>query len=342
LVVVRDLGLLAIYLYREDRESALKTLDELYGELPEEVKKELEDTVRDMRDFIEAGQWDDAWDKYQVLVDAIGRYDPLPPRGAGLERGTAREGEERGRGKPLTEAERVARHREASGEVRVRPAREVLEEKRRKIAEALHIEPDAIDISIDPEGRVIAKIHYYRKAESLDDIMKDREELEKLGYEVFSIFVDEGGWLALGAVKGIPKVEASDPVLSAYVTRETREAYEKAARPEETVSYYARKVLEGERSPAVPPDGIVARRRVMEAVREAEEEPEYMRRIREHIEAWKEKSDWEKELEELTKPVEVDWEKRLKNITSNDSGDEADPNGVEEVEELPEEYEAMH
>jgi hypothetical protein len=86
-----------------------------------------------------------------------------------------------------------------------------------------------------------------------------------------------------------------DPVISAYVTRETREAYEKAAEPEETLSYYARKVLEGERSPATPPDGLVAASRALEQIKAIEE------------------ADWEKRLREaLTFPAEADWEKRLK------------------------------
>ena len=103
-----------------------------------------------------------------------------------------------------------------------------------------------------------------------------------------------------------------DPVISAYVTRETYEVYEKAARPEETISSYARKVLEGKRVPAEVPDGVRARHRVQEALREAEGEPDYMRRIREHIEAWSKPADWEVELQELTKPTKIDWEERLR------------------------------
>jgi hypothetical protein len=94
-----------------------------------------------------------------------------------------------------------------------------------------------------------------------------------------------------------------DPVISAYVTRETREAYEKAAEPEETLSYYARKVLEGERSPATPPDGLVAASRALEQIKVAEE------------------ADWEKSLKEILKPVEADWEKSLKEyFTGSPSG----------------------
>lgn len=39
----------------------------------------------------------------------------LPPRGTGLVKGTARQGGERGRGRPLTEEERVERHRRLHG-----------------------------------------------------------------------------------------------------------------------------------------------------------------------------------------------------------------------------------
>ena len=177
MVLAREIALLAIYMYREDAEATLRKLDELYSKLPPEAKDELKDTVKDMRDFIRAGQWDDAWDKYQVLADVIARYDP---------------------------------------------------------------------------------------------------------------------------------------VISAYVTRETYEVYEKAARPEETISSYARKVLEGKRVPAEVPDGVRARHRVQEALREAEGEPDYMRRIREHIEAWSKPADWEVEMQELTKPTKIDWEERLR------------------------------
>ena len=172
----RNLGLLAIYMHREDADASLKKLDELYNELPPEAREELKGTVNDMRDFIKAGQWDDAWDKYQILVDVIGKYDP---------------------------------------------------------------------------------------------------------------------------------------VISAYVTKETYEAYEKATRPEETMSYYARKVLEGERSPATPPDGVVASQRVAEQIT-ATREAEWERHIKEQLASLGQKADWEKELEELTKPVEPEWLKRLR------------------------------
>jgi tetratricopeptide (TPR) repeat protein len=108
-----------------------------------------------------------------------------------------------------------------------------------------------------------------------------------------------------------------DPVISAYVTKETREAYEKAATPEETVSYYARKVLEGERSPATPPNGIVAARRVEEQVK-AVEEVDWEKRLREAL-TFPERAEWERELEELLKPAEVDWEKRLKEYLEGSS-----------------------
>jgi len=57
----------------------------------------------------------------------------LPPRGTGLERGTARQGEERGRGRPLTEVERVLRHREAERGAGAEPKR--AEEKLRALEE---------------------------------------------------------------------------------------------------------------------------------------------------------------------------------------------------------------
>jgi hypothetical protein len=109
-----------------------------------------------------------------------------------------------------------------------------------------------------------------------------------------------------------------DPVISAYVTRETREAYEKAATPEETLSYYARKVLEGERSPATPPDGIVASERVREVVGGLGGGVDWEERLKEFFKP-PGKADWEERLEELLKPVEVEWERELKQYIEGSS-----------------------
>ena len=55
-------------------------------------------------------------DTREELMKLYEERQKLPPRGTGLEKGTARKGEERGRGKPLTEVERALRHREIHGE----------------------------------------------------------------------------------------------------------------------------------------------------------------------------------------------------------------------------------
>jgi len=49
-------------------------------------------------------------DTHEELMKLYEEKQKLPPRGTGLERGTARHGEERGRGRPLTEVERALRH----------------------------------------------------------------------------------------------------------------------------------------------------------------------------------------------------------------------------------------
>ena len=86
----------------------------------------------------------------------------------------------------------------------------------------------------------------------------------------------------------------ADPPLTTYLPEETYERYEKASKiTGETKSRYARKVLEGRRTPAEPPDGIRARERVERIARPVP------------------KVDWEKVLEESEKPAEVDWEKTL-------------------------------
>lgn len=51
-------------------------------------------------------------DTHEELKQLYEERQKLPPRGTGLERGTAREGEERGRGESLSEVERALRHRE--------------------------------------------------------------------------------------------------------------------------------------------------------------------------------------------------------------------------------------
>lgn len=157
MVLIRAVGLLGTYLYKNDVDGVARIIDDILKEVPEDLKRDVKPNLDEIREAAKAGRWDDAWDAYQVAVDKLG---------------------------------------------------------------------------------------------------------------------------------------ALDPTLSSYVTKETHEAYHKAAEPEETTSYYARKVLEGERSPAALPDGARASERVFEALGEAE-------------------VDWERELAELTKPVEVEWEKGL-------------------------------
>jgi hypothetical protein len=169
MVLLREVGLLALALYRMDADAVSREVEEILKRIPEDVRKEVAGTLTELRDSAKLGRWDDAWKSFELAVDALAKLDP---------------------------------------------------------------------------------------------------------------------------------------VISAYVTEETREAYEKAAKPEETVSYYARKVLEGERSPATPPDGVRAAYRVAEQIVFG-------------------KADWEKELEELLKPSEVDWEKRLKQYL-NISGEESE------------------
>jgi hypothetical protein len=172
-VLVKEVGLLATYLYKSDVDGVSRTIDDILKEVPEDLKKEVKPNLDEIKDAAKAGRWEDAWDAYQVAVDKLG---------------------------------------------------------------------------------------------------------------------------------------ALDPTLSSYVTRETHEAYRKAAEPEETTSYYARKVLEGERSPAALPDGARASERVFEALGEAEAEWEKeLAELTKPVEV-----DWEKELAELTRPAEADWEKRLK------------------------------
>jgi hypothetical protein len=176
MVLLRELGLLALAMYRMDADAVAREVEEILKKVPGDVKKEVEGVLAEVRDSARAGRWEDAWRSFELAVDALAKLDP---------------------------------------------------------------------------------------------------------------------------------------VISAYVTGETREAYEKAAKPEETVSYYARKVLEGERSPAVPPDGVRAAYRVAEQIVSG-------------------KADWERELEEILKPVEVDWEKRLREYLSGSGESSSNPDELAE------------
>lgn len=228
-MLLRELGLLAIYLYKNDADGVSRVVDDILKQLPEDARREVESDLEAIKEHSREGRWDEAWDVYQVLTDKLGRLDP---------------------------------------------------------------------------------------------------------------------------------------VLSAYVPRETYEAYQRAARPEETVSSYARRVLEGMRSPAVPPDGVVAARRVREQVRAAGM-ADWEERLGEYSKPPR-KVDWEERIEEITKPIEVEWEKRLDeylgggSTSESSSGSEseerseesassstaatkeAEDGEVEEGGELPEEFEAIH
>ena len=146
----------------------------------------------------------------------------------------------------------------------------------------------------------------------LDEIASKYPQLKDITDSIKSL-IDAGLWERAWSefeylVTEAAKV-AGDPVISAYVPEETYEQYTEAAEAaKETVSSYARAVLEGRRSPATPPDGVKASEEVSKAVEEAlkEEEPEFVKYVKQQMEAAeKSEAEWEKTLREYEKYIQT-------------------------------------
>jgi hypothetical protein len=144
-------------------------------------------------------------------------------------------------------------------------------------------------------GLLAVYLHRGDRANASRILESVTEQLRKLGvYEDARPTVDElsrcireGLWDdAFANYQVLVDVVARvDPVISASVPAETYEAYERAARPEQTVSEYAREVLEGRRVPAVASDGVRAGATVAEYLRSIGQEAEHERVIREYLSA---------------------------------------------------------
>jgi len=134
----------------------------------------------------------------------------LPPRGTGLERGTAREEKKRGRGKPLSEVERIMRHRELHHE------KEALRKMSEEKVSALEEFKNAFwSIYHCVEEGDEERWRYMRKEGYIDKALEAAEQVDKVFsisppftfkelLEALALHADQGDWCAaLGNVATI-------------------------------------------------------------------------------------------------------------------------------------------
>jgi hypothetical protein len=240
-VLVRELGLLAIYLHRGDRAKASRVLESVTEQLRKlGVYEDARPTLDELSRCIREGLWDDAFANYQVLVDVVARVDPATPQRVG---------------------DGVARFKD-----RLYAVFHAVEEKD---WERLERSPEVFRELRELAERLPYTVGLATLRETVDALEKvcRARDYERALWIITSILF------------------AIDPVISASVSRETYEAYERAARPEQTVSEYAREVLEGRRVPAVASDGVRAGATVAEYLRSIGQEAEHERVIREYLSA---------------------------------------------------------
>jgi len=113
--IVASVSNLAYWMAKESTEDSLRELRRLREILPEPAREEAEEALDAMEMLIKEGQFDDAWDYYQVLADIAVKYIEDPPLTTWLPEETYRRYEE---------AARIV------GETKSRYAREVLEGRR--------------------------------------------------------------------------------------------------------------------------------------------------------------------------------------------------------------------
>jgi len=113
--IVASVSNLAYWMAKESTEDALRELRRLREILPEPAREEAEEAFDAMEMLIKEGQFDDAWDYYQILADIAVKYIEDPPLTTWLPEEAYRRYEE---------AARIV------GETKSRYAREVLEGRR--------------------------------------------------------------------------------------------------------------------------------------------------------------------------------------------------------------------
>jgi len=280
--IVAAISNLAYWMAKERSEDSLRELRKLKELLPEPAREEAEEIFDAMEIFLKNGQFDDAWEQYEVLADIVTRYTEDPPK---------------------RDVDTLAN--------------KVLEDLY-KLAIAIH-EERWEDVSPYAD-KVVNDYEKFLKAKFPEDkafVEARSEEAAAALYPLYVIAKEEkdiykAAWEFLGLFTSIAGV-LLDPPLTTWLPEETYEGYEKSAKiVGETKSRYAREVLEGRRTPVEPPNGIRARERAEKIAKPKERKAEWEKIIEEtekQVEA-----DWERTIREAEKPVEADWEKILREV----------------------------
>ena len=78
--VVATISNLAYWMAKERSEDSLRELRKLKELLPEPAREEAEEVFDAMEMFLKEGQFDDAWEQYEVLADIVTKYVEDPPQ----------------------------------------------------------------------------------------------------------------------------------------------------------------------------------------------------------------------------------------------------------------------
>ncbi|MHC1611390.1 MAG: hypothetical protein ACXQTW_07365 [Candidatus Methanospirareceae archaeon] len=266
--IVATVSNLAYWMAKERTTDSLRELSKLKRLLPDQAVEEAEETFDAMEMFLKEGQFDDAWEQFEVLADIVMRYTEDPPK---------------------RDVDTLAN--------------KVLEDLY-KLAIAIHEERwEDVSLCADkvvndyekflkakfPEDKAFVEARVEEAAAALYPlyvIAKEEKDIYKAAWEFLDLFTSIAGVLL-------------DPPLTTWLPEETYEEYEKAAKiVGETKSRYAREVLEGRRIPVEPPNGIRAKERAERiakperkadwevTIEEAEKpvEPDWMKTLRKVLE----------------------------------------------------------
>jgi len=266
--IVATISNLAYWMAKERTEDSLRELRKLKELLPEPAREEAEEIFDAMETFIKEGQFDDAWEQYEVLADIVTRYTEDPPN-----------------------------------EERAKKEKDILH-KMILLGYWMGVrnKNTALDVLLDTEDSIKKLIGDEQfKDSGLEDLFERLYDAidERQWTDAFEIYNDIATVLMHEVIK--------DPPLTTWLPEETYEGYEKAAKiVGETKSRYAREVLEGRRTPVEPPNGIRAKERAERIAKPKEKKAEWQSIIEEAEK--QEEADWERTIREAEKPTEADWE----------------------------------
>ena len=77
--IVATVSNLAYWMAKERTTDSLRELSKLKRLLPDQAVEEAEETFDAMEMFLKEGQFDDAWEQFEVLSDIVVRYIEDPP-----------------------------------------------------------------------------------------------------------------------------------------------------------------------------------------------------------------------------------------------------------------------